>query len=189
VDPIYFEKTYYLGPDKGGEKAYRLLADAMAKTTAWRCRSSSCAARRASSSCDRRRTGSCCTRCTSPTRSATSARSTRGSPAKIRDGELELAERLVDELSHDGVQAAQYEDDYRVRVLDLVNAKVEGKEGHRCRSGSRQRAQVIDLMDALKQNSLARRSASDDEARAKKPPSRSSRRRRGEVPEGPRRKE
>src|SRR5881397_1955656 len=30
VDPIYFEKTYYLGPDKGGEKAYRLLAEAMA---------------------------------------------------------------------------------------------------------------------------------------------------------------
>ena len=32
VDPIYFERTYYLGPDKGGEKAYRLLADAMAKS-------------------------------------------------------------------------------------------------------------------------------------------------------------
>src|SRR5881296_3569953 len=32
VDPIYFEKTYYLGPDKGGEKAYRLLADAMVDT-------------------------------------------------------------------------------------------------------------------------------------------------------------
>ena len=31
VDPIYFEKTYYLGPDKGGEKPYRLLADAMTK--------------------------------------------------------------------------------------------------------------------------------------------------------------
>ncbi|MGH7279152.1 MAG: Ku protein, partial [Candidatus Rokuibacteriota bacterium] len=31
VDPIYFEKTYYLGPDKGGEKPYRLLAEAMAK--------------------------------------------------------------------------------------------------------------------------------------------------------------
>ena len=30
VDPIFFEKAYYLGPDKGGEKAYRLLADAMA---------------------------------------------------------------------------------------------------------------------------------------------------------------
>src|SRR5881628_2295559 len=32
VDPIYFEKTYYLGPDKGGEKAYRLLADTMKGT-------------------------------------------------------------------------------------------------------------------------------------------------------------
>src|SRR5262249_40585313 len=31
VDPIYFEKTYYLGPDKGGEKAYRLLTDAMSQ--------------------------------------------------------------------------------------------------------------------------------------------------------------
>ena len=29
VDPIYFEKSYYLGPDKGGEKAYRLLTDSM----------------------------------------------------------------------------------------------------------------------------------------------------------------
>src|SRR5437762_10915961 len=33
VDPIYFEKTYYLGPDKGGDKAYRLLADAMEKNS------------------------------------------------------------------------------------------------------------------------------------------------------------
>ena len=32
VDPIYFERSYYLGPDRGGEKAYRLLADTMAKT-------------------------------------------------------------------------------------------------------------------------------------------------------------
>jgi len=31
VDPIFFEKTYYLGPDKGGDKAYRLLAETMAK--------------------------------------------------------------------------------------------------------------------------------------------------------------
>ena len=29
VDPVYFEKAYYLGPDKGGEKAFSLLAEAM----------------------------------------------------------------------------------------------------------------------------------------------------------------
>ena len=32
VDPIYFEGAYYLGPDKGGEKAYRLLSEAMRQT-------------------------------------------------------------------------------------------------------------------------------------------------------------
>ena len=32
VDPIYFEKTYYLGPDKGGDKAYKLLSEAMERT-------------------------------------------------------------------------------------------------------------------------------------------------------------
>jgi len=32
VDPIYFERTHYLGPDKGGEKAYRLLAEALAQS-------------------------------------------------------------------------------------------------------------------------------------------------------------
>src|SRR6188508_2747877 len=33
IDPIYFEKTYYLGPDKGGSKAYRLLCDVMVQTS------------------------------------------------------------------------------------------------------------------------------------------------------------
>jgi DNA end-binding protein Ku len=32
VDPLYFESSYYLGPEKGGEKPYRLLSDALAKT-------------------------------------------------------------------------------------------------------------------------------------------------------------
>ena len=39
VDPIYFEKTYLLGPDKGGQKAYRLLREAMERGRArarWR---------------------------------------------------------------------------------------------------------------------------------------------------------
>jgi len=32
VDFVYIEKTYYLGPDKGGERAYRLLSDALTRT-------------------------------------------------------------------------------------------------------------------------------------------------------------
>jgi DNA end-binding protein Ku len=43
VDPLYVDKSYYLGPDKGGERAYKLLHDAMLETgraassTSWSC--------------------------------------------------------------------------------------------------------------------------------------------------------
>lgn len=53
---------------------------------------------------------------------------TRGETAKIREGELELAVGLINELSHEEFTPEQYQDDYRLRVLDLVTLKVEGKE-------------------------------------------------------------
>jgi DNA end-binding protein Ku len=80
-----------------------------------------------------------------------------GETAQIKAGELELAVRLIEELSHAEFTPEQYRDDYRRRVLDLVTLKGEGKAvtavGHEV-----QRIQVIDLMDALTQ-SLAQRVA------------------------------
>jgi len=97
-------------------------------------------------------------------------------------GELGLAERLIGELSHDTFKPEQYEDAYRSRVLDLASSKVEGKEITAVEPEA-QRAQVIDLMDALKQ-SLAKRAAavpapaSDRPGvpSAKKPPAKAPRR-------------
>jgi DNA end-binding protein Ku len=63
--------------------------------------------------------------------------------------------RLVDELSHDEFVPGQYEDDHRQRVLAAVEEKVAGREVTAA-GPEAQRAQVIDLMDALKE-SLARR--------------------------------
>jgi DNA end-binding protein Ku len=93
----------------------------------------------------------------------------KGQSAKIREGELELALRLVDELSNDEFRAEQYQDEYRVRVLDLINLKVEGKEVTAV-GPQVQRAQVIDLMDALKE-SLAKRVSKEKKpaAKAKRP--------------------
>jgi len=81
----------------------------------------------------------------------------KGETAKIREGELELAVRLIDELSHEEFKPEQYEDDYRRRVLDLVHSKGEGKEVTAV-GPEVQRSQVIDLLDALRQ-SLAQRAA------------------------------
>jgi DNA end-binding protein Ku len=79
----------------------------------------------------------------------------KGESAKLKEGELKLALRLIDELSNGDFKPEQYQDEYRQRVLDLVNLKVEGKEVTAA-APQVQRAQVIDLMEALKE-SLAKR--------------------------------
>jgi len=169
VDPIYFEKTYYLGPDKGGEKAYRLLADAMAKTDrvalakfVMRGKESLVLVRPAQG-------GLMLHTMYFGDEVRAFGEIDKGESAKIKEGELELAERLIDELSHEEFEPDRYHDAYRQRVLDLVNAKVEGKEVTTA-APEAQRAQVIDLMEALKQ-SLGKRPDHDaPEGPAKKPP-------------------
>ena len=77
--------------------------------------------------------------------------------AVVERGELELAVRLIDELSHAEFTPGQYRDDYRRRILDLVTLKGEGKA---VPPGGPEvpRIRVIDLMDALTQ-SLAQHTA------------------------------
>ncbi len=172
VDPIYFEKTYYLGPDKGGEKPYRLLADAMAKsdrvalaTFVMRGKESLVLIRPAQD-------GLMLHTMYFADEVRDFGEIEKGKSVKLRDGELQLAERLIDELSHDEFKPEQYHDDYRDRVLEMANSKVEGKE-ITAQAPETQRAQVIDLMDALKQ-SLAKRAGGGEEKPAaaigKKPP-------------------
>ena len=157
VDPIYFEKTYFLGPDKGGEKAYRLLSDAMTKT-------------------ERVALAKFCMRGKESLVLIRSAQKglmlhfmyfadevrdfgevDKGDEAKIKPSELDLAHRLIDELSKDKFLPDQYADEYRTRVLEAAERKVEGSEVTSL-APQAQRTQVIDLMEALKQ-SLGTRTA------------------------------
>jgi DNA end-binding protein Ku len=151
VDPIYFEKTYYLGPDKGGEKAYRLLADAM--KAAGRVALAKFVMRGKENLVLIR-----------PSQEGLMLHTMyfadeirdfgevdKGADAKLKPGEMELAQRLVDELSSEAFAPERYTDEYRMRVLEVVEAKVEGKEVTSL-APQAQRAQVIDLMDALKQS-------------------------------------
>src|SRR6058998_3959277 len=127
VDPIYFEKTYFLGPDKGGDKAYRLLADAMDKQGrvalakfVMRGKESLVLIRPAQGGlmlhtmyfADEVRSFS---------------EIDKGQSANIRAGELDLAMQLISGLARDEFTPDQFADDYRGRVLDLLERKVEGR--------------------------------------------------------------
>src|SRR4029453_845908 len=108
VDPIFFEKTYYLGPDKGGEKAPRLLADAMARTDrvalakfVMRGKESLVLIRPAQD-------GLMLHTMYFADEVRDFGEIEKGKSVKLRDGELQLAERLIDELSHDEFKPEQY---------------------------------------------------------------------------------
>jgi len=85
----------------------------------------------------------------------------KGEDAKVKPGELELAERLVGELSSEAFRPEQYTDEYRTRVLEVVESKVEGREVTSL-APQAQRTQVIDLMEALKQSLGKRAGAAGD---------------------------
>jgi DNA end-binding protein Ku len=171
VDPIYYEKTYYLGPDKGGEKAYRLLADAMA--AAGRVALASFVMRGKESLVLVRPAGGGIMLHTmyfaDEVRDFSEIE--RGQSAKIQDREVQLARRLIDELSTEEFAPARYEDHYRKRVLEVVNQKVEGKE-ITASAPPEERTKVIDLMDALRASLEKRGAPVDGPGRpaAKKPP-------------------
>ena len=151
VDPIYFERSYYLGPDKGGEKAYRLLTDTMTQVGkvalakfVMRGKENLVIVRAAQKGLMMH-----------TMYFANEVRSfdeiPKGESAKITGAETSLAIRLIDELSNDEFEPEKYHDEYSERVLNLVNEKAEGKEITLAQPVA-QRGQVIDLMAALKES-------------------------------------
>lgn len=151
VDPIYFERSYYLGPDRGGEKAYRLLADTMAQVGkvalakfVLRGKENLVIVRSAHNGL-----------VLHTMYFADEVRNfdeiAKGESAKISEAESQLAVRLIEELSTGDFEPDKYEDEYSQRVLDLVDKKAEGQKITLAKPQAR-RGQVIDLMAALKES-------------------------------------
>jgi DNA end-binding protein Ku len=154
VDPVFFENVHYLGPDKGGEKAYHLLADAMRE------RAVVAIAQHVTRGKERLVLIRAMEKglAVHTLYYADEVRSfddiVLGDPGKRRDGEMKLAQQLIGELTAKGFEPEQYRDHYRDRLGEVVERKVAGEETTIAATAA-PRAQVIDLMEALKQ-SLAR---------------------------------
>ncbi|HEY3157197.1 MAG TPA: Ku protein [Candidatus Eisenbacteria bacterium] len=167
VDPIYFEKTYYLGPDKGGEKPYRLLSDAMIKTGRVALAKFVMRGKESIVLIRPSEDGLMLHTMYFADEVRDFGEVDKGANAAIKPGELDLAKRLIDELSGAEFKPEKYQDEYRQRVLSAAESKVEGKEITAI-GPQVQRTQVIDLMDALKQ-SLEKRGPKAGQPEGKKP--------------------
>lgn len=162
VDPIYYENAHYLGPDKGADKAYRLLAEAMRATEKVALAQFTSRGKEQLVLIRPHRDGLVL-------HSMYYADEIRpfddvdiGGELKVRQGEAELARKLIEQLSTKAFHPEQYEDTYRDRIRAAVEKKVAGEEV-RMPEAPPARAHVIDLMEALKE-SLAQRGG-----RAEKP--------------------
>jgi DNA end-binding protein Ku len=149
VDPMYFDKPYYIAPEKGGEKAYHLLAEVMRESG--RTALARYAAR-----------GKQYLVMIRPVERglvmqqllyADEVRALDDVPMPdapmVRESELKLAHQLVDQISSETFEPTKYEDEVKKRIQADIDRKVAGHEIEEA-PAEEAPAQVIDLMEALK---------------------------------------
>jgi DNA end-binding protein Ku len=161
IDPLYYDKAYFLGPDKGGAKPYALLAESMrqtGKTAVGRY-----AARGKQYIVQLRAIAGGLVM--QQLLYAPEVRTIADIPIEttaVRDGELALAKQLIAQISAEQFDPTQYEDDVRKRIEAAVQKKVDGEQISISPSVQQPTGQVIDLMEALRaslEKTLAKRAA------------------------------
>jgi DNA end-binding protein Ku len=152
IDPVFFDKAYYLGPDKGGAKPYALLARALKESG--RCALGRWAARGKQYIVLIRPidTGLVEGLVMQQLLYAAEVRSINDvdiPKTDVKPAELKLAQQLIEQQSADKFDPSAYTDEVRARVEAAIQKKVEGQEITMAEA-PQQEAKVIDLMEALK---------------------------------------
>ena len=171
IDPVFYDKAYYLGPDKGGAKPYALLARALKETG--RCAIGRWAARGKQYIVLIRPvdTGLVEGLVMQQLMYSTEVRSINDvdiPKTDVRPQELKLAQQLIEQQATDKFDPASYTDEVRGRIEAAIQKKVEGQEIMTAEAPATEGAQVIDLMEALRQ-SLEKKPAKKAEPAAAKP--------------------
>ena len=170
VDRMYLDKVYYLGPDKGGDRAYRLLGEALKATG--RAAVGQYSARGKQHLVLLRPLDGVLVM--EQLHYAAELRPVSEVPhpdTPVKDVELALARQLIEQSSTDEFRPENYRDTVRERVLEAIQQKVEGQEI--TADEAPPETKIIDLMDALKA-SLAKKGSSPDEMKpAKRAPAKS----------------
>jgi DNA end-binding protein Ku len=157
IDPIYFDHPYYLGPDKGAERAYALLVEAMQSSRkvaiarfVLRNRESLAALR----PMDGVMTMATMRFSDEVVPTSEIAEILGEEVEKPKKKELEMAKSLIDSLTSD-FDADQYRDEYREELLALIERKAKGESIVSTETEAPQPTKAPDLMAALEESLAA----------------------------------
>jgi DNA end-binding protein Ku len=161
IDPMLFEKSYYLEPEKTGAKPYALLrqalleADRMAVVTVALRQRTTIAVLRVKDDVIVLQTMMWPDEIRTPDFSVDTG--------EVKDSEVKMANMLVETLAGD-FDASEFEDDYAEAVQELVKAKIEGGEIKRTPTSTKSSGEVVDLLAALQKSVEAAKSARGESA-------------------------
>jgi len=151
IDPVYFDKPYYLGPEKGGEKAYKLLSEAMRETG--RSGLARYSARGKQYLVLLRpladQGGGLVMQQLLYSDEVRPFSEVPIADAEVKESELKLAMQLIDQIASETFDPTQYRDEVKDRIEEDIKRKVEGKE-IAVAAPQPEPARIIDLMEALK---------------------------------------
>ncbi len=149
VDPVYYDKAYYLGPDTRGAKPYALLAESMRQT------GQTAVGRYAARGKQyivqlRAVDGGIVMQQLLYAPEVRPIGEVEIEQAPVKDAELNLAKQLIAQISSDSFDPTKYKDDVKERVEAAIQQKVEGQEIAISPAEPQVNAQVIDLVAALR---------------------------------------
>lgn len=151
IDPVYFEKAYYLGPSPGGSKTYNLLAQAMKK------QGKVAVARWVSGNREhlvvlRPYEDGLVLHTMYYADEVRDFAAIDREDSDLKDKEIALAEMLISELSVEEFDPLAYKDEYRERLMDRIRSKSEGETIVSSAPDEDKAAEVVDIMEALRRS-------------------------------------
>lgn len=166
IDPMLFEKSYYLEPESTGAKPYALLrqalldADRMAVVTV--------ALRQRTTTAVLRVRGDVIVMQTMMWPDEIRTPDFKVETGEIKDAEVKMAHMLVETLAGD-FEPEEFEDDYAGAVQAVVKAKIEGGEVKRTPTSTKSGGEVVDLLAALQRSVEAAKTSRGEEPAEEKP--------------------
>jgi DNA end-binding protein Ku len=148
VDPVWLDKSYYLGPDKGGERAYKLIHDAMIETGLVGIASYSARGKQYIVLLRPFNNGLIMHQLRYAEEVKPWAEVPLPDLPELKPAELGLAKQIIQQIAHETFAPDKYKDDVQARMRDLIARKVEGQEITMAPEAPA--GKVVDLMEALK---------------------------------------